>query len=323
MRPITIVVRLAVALTIVAVLALTLDLNKIAHVVSRIDGLTVTVASLLMLAGIPIAAWRWHLMLEHAGANVPLLEAVRITLISQVTALGLPSAHGGDVVRGLMLKSSSRTSIDRVLASLFADRIYGTLSIGLLALPGIVAIASLREDTGFMWPTLVFCLGAFIAVPLMHVLIPPLERFARPQIQGAPAVGWLKIRTATADTLRGLQFAFADVRTVAVAIALSLVVHGLAVLSAWLLGHAIGITAPDWAYLVFVPAVWIITMLPLSLGGVGVREVSFALLFQTVGVPFEQGTALGALVSVTSILGTLAGGAVFLIFPGGGRVSGG
>ena len=95
----------------------------------------------------------------------------------------------------------------------------------------------------------------------------------------------------------------------------SLAIHGLAILAAWLMGRQIGLEAPFWQYLIVVPLVWIITMVPASIGGIGVREASFGALFGAFGAVPETGVALGAMVSASSILGILLGGLLVVILP--------
>ena len=102
-------------------------------------------------------------------------------------------------------------------------------------------------------------------------------------------------------------------RSVLACFLLSLVSQFIAILSAICAGIAVHAAEPAVAYFAFVPGVWFVTMIPVTISGLGVREASFAFLFRAIGSPYEHGIAIGAMVSATSILAAALGG-VFLFF---------
>ncbi|MEM0987901.1 MAG: lysylphosphatidylglycerol synthase transmembrane domain-containing protein [Pseudomonadota bacterium] len=150
------------------------------------------------------------------------------------------------------------------------------------------------------------------ALPLLVLVLGPAERgLARLAGPGR----WGRLAAGTADSLAQLRQTFRRPRLAVIAVLCSLMIHGLAILAAWLMGRQIGLDAPLWQYLIVVPLVWIITMVPASVGGLGVREASFGALFGAFGAVPETGVALGALVSASSILGILLGGLLAAFLP--------
>ena len=79
-----------------------------------------------------------------------------------------------------------------------------------------------------------------------------------------------------------------------------------------LLGWSLGIEAGLFHYLVFVPLVSLSLLLP-SVGGLGVREMTYVGLFGLVGVAEEKAFALGILVYAIHIVTGLIGGIIYLI----------
>ncbi|MEM7058123.1 MAG: lysylphosphatidylglycerol synthase transmembrane domain-containing protein [Pseudomonadota bacterium] len=293
---------MAVAAGCIVLLALVLDTNAIAAAITETTGWVLVAASFLMLVGLPFAALRWHMILQNLGVTMPRAESLRITCTSTMVALGLPSGQGGDIVRGVMLASRGNTRIETIVSSTIADRVFGLLSMALLALPGAIILAT--QIGGWV---AALCAGLLAVLLLLILGIGPLERL----------LAWREgpIANRIKEGLAELRKIFRQRSIAAWAIAYSLAVHGHAVLAAWLLGADLAIQATAWDYLALVPLIWVITMVPVSIGGIGVREASFALLFSGIGVPPEQGAALGALVSVTSVLGVIAGGLLVLILP--------
>jgi uncharacterized membrane protein YbhN (UPF0104 family) len=95
----------------------------------------------------------------------------------------------------------------------------------------------------------------------------------------------------------------------------SMVVQGLNVLTVMALGHALGLDLPAAAYCVAVPLVSLMTALPISLNGVGVREGGLVWVLAPYGVSEAQGIALGLLWFSVTVATGLIGGLVYLLGP--------
>jgi uncharacterized membrane protein YbhN (UPF0104 family) len=81
----------------------------------------------------------------------------------------------------------------------------------------------------------------------------------------------------------------------------------------YIVGLALGLTIPWQAYVLIVPLALAITMLPISINGVGVREGAFAYLLGVYGVELPVSIAF-ALVIYALMLGQgLLGGLVFAL----------
>jgi uncharacterized protein (TIRG00374 family) len=89
---------------------------------------------------------------------------------------------------------------------------------------------------------------------------------------------------------------------------ISLGVQAANVLSVWLLGLALGLDIPLVYYWIVVPVVCILTLLPLSVAGVGIREGSMVLLLAPLGVDRDQALCLALLwFSVLLVVGMFGG----------------
>jgi len=85
-------------------------------------------------------------------------------------------------------------------------------------------------------------------------------------------------------------------------------------------GKAIGIQAGFVYFALFVPLMEVIASIPISLGGVGVRETIGATLFMTIGVKSSDVVSYTLLATFAGFIGSLPGGAVF-VFCGTGKKS--
>ena len=88
----------------------------------------------------------------------------------------------------------------------------------------------------------------------------------------------------------------------------------LAISAVWITALALNLDIPLSYFLIFVPVITLISMIPVSLNGMGLREYAFLSLFSAVGIPAESCIALGLLSSILIILSSLPGGIIYIFF---------
>jgi hypothetical protein len=93
---------------------------------------------------------------------------------------------------------------------------------------------------------------------------------------------------------------------------LSWFIQMASIVEIWLLGKALGVATPLLAYAVVVPLVTLMTVLPISISGVGVREGGLLILLGRVGVPSAGAVALGMLWFCMLATASLTGGLIYL-----------
>ena len=129
--------------------------------------------------------------------------------------------------------------------------------------------------------------------------------------------GWVRFVGAVHLGLarfRGKPRAAVEVLLVGVAYQLAVV------LAAFLAAHALGLDVSPTAALAFMPAVAIAQVLPISVGGLGIREGAFVLFLGPLGVPAGQAVALGLLVYGLNLAVSLLGAPAFAVGGGTGHV---
>jgi len=227
-----------------------------------------------LLAGHCAAALKWRNLVGAAGAASSPLQALRAHAAGLFANLFLPSLVGGDVVRAtVLLRSGNRSTLAAVAAGSVADRLIDTLALGALAACGALLVEQ-PASTPPLGGIAALCIGLLLLTAFGPAL---LERLP---IDRLPAGG----QRAT----RGLRDAATRLRArpgaAVVALGVSLTVQFGFV---WLnvrLGTAIGIAAPFGAWLLCWPLAKLFALLPISLGGLGVREAALAALLSGFGV---------------------------------------
>ena len=245
-----------------------------------------------------LAAVRWAALARPVGFQEPLTFFIRRFFEGQFFSLCLPTSIGGDVVKAYRMAATTR---GRVLAgcTILADRLAGLSALGVIA-----ATALIRNQASLpLLPTLLIGSMLLAAVLLPATLvISRLDRIARflpshPGVQGIVA-GLLPYQRRP-----GL---------IASAIAWSLLVQMGGALTVDAIGRSIGTDLPVSFWFAAVPLVALAMVLPISIGGVGIREGGLAVLLAPHGVSKEKAVAIGLLWFLVSIACGLVGGVMFL-----------
>ncbi len=233
------------------------------------------------LVGHAISAAKWRLLI---GAGVSYPEAFRAHLAGLAANLCLPSVAGGDVVRaGLVYRQAKEPA--RLAAGSVADRLLDTFGLGLIAAAGGVAAYGARATQVLNWPVILGTLalgvaGAFAAVLLANRLLTHrtfsgrLGRLVR-SVGGA-------IRELATEPGR-----------LATCLALSMLVQTLFICINIAFANAAQVHASAAAWVFAWASAKIIAIAPISLGGLGVREGSTAILLKPFGADPAQVIAVG------------------------------
>jgi uncharacterized protein (TIRG00374 family) len=257
-----------------------------------------------------LMAWRWIALLDRdAGPLPPSSRLMRIFFVSTFLSIFLPSGLGGDAVRAWSL-SRENVQGSRALASVVMDRLLGTISLVLLAAVGlftavsVIPVAVLAVAVG---AAAIACIAA-LAVVYSH----GLERVLQQASTRLPP------RLATPASRMVVALRAYSRRHGALLLVLlgSIVVNIVRVLQVYVLGVALGIEAPFFAYAAFVPIIVLVMQLPITIFGLGTTQLAFWWFFGQVGVAEAEAVALSVLFLGLGLVGALPGGIFYLIKPG-------
>ena len=81
------------------------------------------------------------------------------------------------------------------------------------------------------------------------------------------------------------------------------------------LAYALRLPVPLWYLILFIPLVHLLSALPVSFGGIGVRESSYVMFLALIGIGRHQALAFGFLWSALVLGGGMVGGVVLVLSP--------
>ncbi len=247
-----------------------------------------------------VAARRWLIYLLAAGVAARFLAALRAYLIGVFATNFLPSQIGGDVARAWIVgRPGTRT---RAATTVVIDR--GT-ALGCLLAVAWIALASDPEPVpGSLIATLGAVSVAFVVAGLAVAVA--LEH-------GGKLSARLPVRVhGHARDVGAAARGCLATRVLAQTIALGLVFQGLAAAAAWLVARSISLGVPFSTLVVTLPLVVALAVVPISIGGLGVREGGFVVLLGQAGVSTTEATVFSLLTAVAFAIASLPGAALLL-----------
>jgi len=295
------VLKVAVSATLLTIVFLILPWDQVREALGRLPPLLWAGVLAGFLAGHALGVIKWRGFVNAGRASLRRVDAVICYSAGLFANLCLPSIVGGDVLRlGLAGRFTRRPE-----AALFGgimDRVTDMMALTALATVGGVLARSHLPGWGARVVGTAIILGLVVAglgapLAIRRPLARWPARFRRPV--GRALVALRQLRRNPAVALRGLT--------------LSLIIQGSFVLLNALLGRGVGIDVSLAAWFLVWPLAKITSLLPISLGGLAVREASLAGLLLPFGVPAARSVVCSLLWQSVLIIGGLTGGLVWLV----------
>jgi len=299
-------VRLVVTVGLLALVATQVDWEKAWHRVQ--DGSWAWFAAAVGLYAFAqtLGAIRWHFLLHASGVFTRGRESGRAFAIGVFTNNFLPTAIGGDAARALVIGRSG-PRLARAFTSVVVDRFTSVLCLLVVAWIFVVA------DPGPVPGTLLAGLGlATVAVVGAVALLFLIGLRSRGRL-----VAWVpeSVKRFGREARGGLRLLVTSTRLLVAASVLGLVFQVLAMLSVWAVAQSIGLDLSLSLVAVAVPLVLVISLMPISIGGFGVREGGFVVVLGAVDVSTTDATVL-SLTGVVAVLLATAPGGIAMLLPG-------
>jgi len=251
-------------------------------------------------------AARWWLLLRGHGFAAPYGQIFFVTYAGTFFNNFLPGAVGGDLTKAV-LASSGESRKAAVAGTVILDRIIG-LSVMIL-----LGAASLTPELRFYWSPLgdrrlVYLIYGLLGAMVLGYLVyfsPPFRRL----------IGLLPFKKVV-EELDGVFRSARDKKPlVAKAAGLSLGAQVVGILVIYGLACAMGIPGLSMVkFFIFEPIIFIVTALPISIGGWGVQEYVYQRLFGDFGgMDPNHAIALSVLYKLSLILMSIPGGLLFAL----------
>jgi len=298
--------KLSISLSLLALLLWKTDREALFSMLTSMNPTLFLAALLLYLFGQLLSTYRWQLLLWAEEIWIPFWKLALFYLEGMFFNLFFPTVIGGDLVKGHRIYHYTEGE-EASLASILIDRLVGLSALLSIALAALLGSSS--RDPTVAWPILGFAGAFFLGVGGMFsrrigsLLLPSLRRLPASRV-------WEQLGAF----YRSLQRYRGHRTALGKAFGLSLFLQTLYIYTYYLVARALGFSISLGIFFLLVPLVIAISMIPISIGGLGVREGAMIYLFGKVGVDPAGALGLSLTVFFLNILSSLPGGVIFALW---------
>jgi uncharacterized protein (TIRG00374 family) len=296
-------VKIGVSLGLLALLLTQVDLGEALQQLGAMDWSLFLAAQAIYLGGVLVRAYRWGSLVWALGVGVSWWRLVGLYFVGSFFSLVLPTGVGGDVVRMYEL-SRDRREVAAAISSVLVDRFLGLFVLFALALLALLWGHDLvGTQVRLLIAAIFFSSLIGVALLLQRTWIEACGR----RLGLDRLLRRFKVLGELYQSIH-LYGPGALLRATAASLAFNVML----ILTNYLLGLAVGIDLSLWYYFLFVPILSALLMVP-SLGGLGVREAGYVVLFGQVGVEQHSALALALAYDLTLLLTGFIGALIYIV----------
>jgi glycosyltransferase 2 family protein len=285
------------------------NIGVLAERFNRFEPGWVVLGFLLLMAQVVLLTARWRKIAILCGATLAFNSAFQITFIATFFNQVLPSTVGGDGVR-IWLLARKGVGWASATYSVLADRVVGLVVLALIVIACLPFTFTLVNDSIARAVLLVIGFGT-VAGAVLVVLTGVLFRqfFNR----------WMLTRHLS-SALSIIAAVCRSRRSVTIVVACSVAVHLITVAAAWCCVKAFAAPVSFVQVLFLIPPVALISSVPISIAGWGVRESSMIIAFAYAGLSQSDGLSVSILFGAMSFVVGVFGGISWIVSGWGFRV---
>jgi glycosyltransferase 2 family protein len=294
--------RFALSLILLAAILVSINLPDLIERLTKINVLYFIAGLGIYLCSIAAWAFRWHLFLRDTITDVRYTDTLTTLLAGLFTSLFLPTMVGADIGRAYELSRRSHQTVD-VVSTVMFDRLIGFVAVLLTAVVAIILLGSQYISNDLLY-TILFILGGMVIAFGLFFNPRFIRRFS--WALNLPLIN--RYQAATRQLYQALYRLYQKPMLSLLALITSMGVVLLEIIAVVVLGYAIGVTVDPIYFFIFVPIIWNILIIPISINGLGVRETAFVFFFTQVGMVAGEAVLLSLLYYFYTVITGLIGG---------------
>lgn len=269
------------------------------------DLLVVVFVIFLLSLQVVIGAYRWRAVMAALKASVSFFKAFINVYIGFFFNHALPSSVGGDVVRIYLarkLEISTRISVNSIVIERIGT-VFGLLLLLVILSPFMeISKNALIPKEGIFFAAIV---GVVILVLMVFVSV------FKDQLPKGYAFDWLRY------VCQDFAIVLSDKANLLKVVFWSLLGHLNVAVAVYLSALALNINQQSdfslFEFIILVPPVFLITAIPISIAGWGVREGAMITALGFVGISAEAALIISITFGVADLISSVPGGLFWLL----------
>jgi len=302
-------IKLIISFALVAFLIKRIGISSIIEEISSVSILWICFALLIFLISHFIGSYQWWLLLRYEDIAIKLSKAVGFYFVGLFFNNFLPSSLGGDLFRMFDINKYSSKGTSAV-SSVIIDRFMGFFVLScfaVLAFPMIII-------ENLMYRQYIMYFIVFIGIWIFILFLFFNKKFAKPFAWIYEKLAPEGIHLKTREIYRKIH-TFGRSRSLFLKLILiSIVIQSLRISMHYLVSRSMGVNVSFKYFFFIIPFIAIMSSLPISIGGIGIRESIGMILFNAIaGIQNDIAVSIEFLAYLIAIFSSIPGGLIFII----------
>jgi glycosyltransferase 2 family protein len=299
-------VRLLVSAGLVVYLLTVINWSRAFNSISRSDKLLLIGVPLITLGSFAVSALRWKTILADNQVQFPWFQAFRGYVLALFYGTFLPGVLGGDAIRIGICVQKTRCSVSTSTAAVLLERFGGVVSLFCLLFlayfssPQLINdLLAIRNNQFVFWIAVSALTGMMILIITRSLWFHWLPESHSNSFSGQ----LIRLIRSFASTLVTLQN-----RSLFIILIYCILFQLFDIAATFTLSDAIGLHLSPITFFIVLPLTYLVLMLPISLGGLGLREGSMVFLLSRFGISASDAIMLSFLIYLNRMIIGLMGG---------------
>jgi hypothetical protein len=300
--------RIAISCGILYIIFNKLEYDQMKHSIPNLIIPFLVLSFLFVLLDRVLMSQRWNILLKAKNTIIPFVEIVRIYFMTSFLGMFVPSSVAPDAMRAYLATKYNCTNACAI-SSVFLDRIIGFLTLSTVALISCLVLFLNGNSRIISTSMLVLVLMPFLAIVLWLLL----HKFAGRILQKFSGTRYFDtVYRILVEFYSSLVSYKNDVLDLIKVTTICFVNHGLFIITVYLITLSLNVQISIVHLCIFIPLVTFVTMVPISMGGLGVQEGAYVYLFSRSGLSVQDAFAVAFLIRVVTTLACIPGGVLYL-----------
>ncbi len=304
--------KLVVTSGILLIILKYLNSESLIHYLVTVNGVFFSFAIITFIISIFINTKRLQLLNSIKSNLVSFQRILKINFIGLFFSIFLPGRTFGDVVRGYYM-ADSKVEIESTISTLLIWRIIGIFNMFFIAIIASIFSYPLLKNESILFSILGF---TFVVIIILFILLNTklviLEDKNSTPVNGNK--NFINIKYFVNKVVRILLSYKNEKRLLLFNFSISFIVNLFIIITWFFIASSVNANISIIIFLLFIPIISILQIIPITFNGVGVREASAIFLFGSIGIKPEVMLIISLLYSGLSILVSSLGGLVYLFY---------
>lgn len=299
--------RVGISIALLIFLFTHIDSKSLLEIIKRADKPLLFLGFFIAFFTYLFCLFRWEMLLKAVGIRLPLKRVIISFAGGTFFSLFLPSTIGGDFMRTLDLAAHTKRPKD-IIATVLLDRLSGYVGLVLLSSAALLIGWKFIQSKSILF-SLAIITGILVAVLLLLFNNFLYSRIST--ILHSPNAG--RIRKLIKNLHEEIYIFRNHKKVIVNNLILSVLIQILSPLVSFVIALALGIKIDIIYFFIFLPIIGAITLLPISIGGLGLRDATTIFFFAKAGVSKDLAFAMSLISFFFLLVYGAIGGLIYVL----------